>query len=104
MGCRASLYDAFGDDGGELRAGALPCSRLDAGRPAPIRALPLTGMRLSEPLPQERLTPIAQLLVRALDLPEELDEVLVTRLLGVLEVVPHVSAPGGRDRGRWMTL
>src|SRR5918992_5386909 len=43
-------------------------------------------MRLAEALPQERLTPVAQLPVRALDLPEELSQFLVTRLLGVLEV------------------
>ena len=44
------------------------------------------GVRLAEALPQERLTPVAQLPVRALDLPEELGQFLVTRLLGVLEV------------------
>src|SRR5687767_4143774 len=48
--------------------------------------MPLTGLRLSESLPQERLAPVGQLPVRALDLPEELGQFLVARLLGVLEV------------------
>src|SRR5687768_6979125 len=47
---------------------------------------------LPEPLPQERLALLAQLPVRALDLPEELGEFLVARVLGVLE--------GGRARVR----
>jgi hypothetical protein len=48
--------------------------------------MPLTGLRLSKSLPQERLALVAQLSVRALGLPEELGQFLVTRLLGVLEV------------------
>jgi hypothetical protein len=40
---------------------------------------------LAESLPQERLAPVGQLPVRALDLPEELSQVLVAGVLGVRE-------------------
>lgn len=48
--------------------------------------MPLTGVLLSEPLPQERLAPVGQLPVGALDLVEELDQFLVTGLLSILEI------------------
>jgi hypothetical protein len=52
----------------------------------PRRRSPLGSTPLPEPLPQERLPPVGQLPVRALDITEELDQVLVAGLLGVLEV------------------
>jgi hypothetical protein len=59
--------------------------RLETGEPAPVRRDALTGVRLAESLPQERLAPVGQLPVRALDLPEERGQVLVAGVLGVLE-------------------
>jgi len=52
----------------------------------PSGGTPLAGWRLAEPLPQERLAAVGQPPVRALDLPEELGQVLVAGVLGVLEV------------------
>lgn len=41
---------------------------------------------LPEPLPQERLAPVSQLLIGPVDLTEERHEVLVARSLSVLEI------------------
>src|SRR5919106_4356937 len=64
----------------------------DAGRrttrspPGQRRRSSLGSNPLPEPLPEERLPPVGQLPVRALDLTEELHQVLVAGPLGVLEV------------------
>lgn len=46
----------------------------------------LSTTPLPEPLPQERFAPVGQLLIGPVDLTEERHEILVARLLGVLEL------------------